>query len=132
MSEDWLIEMYNNKIVGAILLDFSAAFDIIDPNLLLRKRMCYGFSNSAISWIQSYQSNRTHRVFFNGSFSNVKDLKCGVPQGSSLGLLLFSICKSMYADDSTIYASQPQLMKSLKTLKSCSLYWNGWPVINWS
>ena len=73
--------------MGAVLLDFSAAFDII------------------INYI-------------NGSFSNVKHVKCGVAQGSSLGPLLFLIfftndlplalnksCVSMYADDSTIYAS---------------------------
>ena len=80
--------------------------------------MCYGFSTTAISWIQRYRSNRTQRVFFNGSVSNVKHVKCGVPQGSSLGPLLFSIftndlplalnkaCVSMYADDSTIYTSE--------------------------
>ena len=80
--------------------------------------MCYGHSTSAISWIQSYLSNTIKRVFFHGSFSNVKHVECGVPQGSSLGSLLFSIfsndlplalnkaCVSMYDDDSTIYASE--------------------------
>jgi hypothetical protein len=64
-----------------------------------------------------YLSNITHRVYFNGSFSNVKHVKCGVPQGSSLGSLLFSMfyenlplalykaCVSIYAEDSIIYAS---------------------------
>ena len=74
--------------MGAVLLDFNAAFDIIDHNLSLKKLKSYGFATSAISWIQSYLSNTTQRVFFNGSFSNGK---CGVPQGSSLGPLLFSI-----------------------------------------
>ena len=54
-------------MVGAVLLNFNAAFDITDHNLLLRKRMRYGFSTSATSWIQSYLSNITQRVFFNGS-----------------------------------------------------------------
>ena len=111
MSDDWLKEIDNKKIVGAVVLDFSAAFDIIDHNLLYR-----GFKTSAISWIQSYLSNITQSVFFNGSFSNVKHVKCGVLQGSSLGPLLFSIltndlalalnkaCVTMYADNSTIYA----------------------------
>ena len=70
-----------------------------------------------ILWIQRNVSNRTQRVFFNGSFSNVKHVKCGVLQGSSLGPVLFSIvptdlplainkaCVSMYADDSTTYTS---------------------------
>ena len=37
ISDDWLKEIDNKKIVGAVLLDFSAAFDIIDLNLLLKK-----------------------------------------------------------------------------------------------
>ena len=79
--------------------------------------MCNGFSTSVLMWIQSYLSNRTQRVFYNGSISNVKHIKWGVLQGSSLGPLLFSIfindlplalnkaCVSMYTDDSTIFAS---------------------------
>ena len=37
MTDGWLKEIDNKKIVGAVLLDFSAAFDIIDHNLLLKK-----------------------------------------------------------------------------------------------
>jgi hypothetical protein len=78
-------------IVGAVLLAFSSAFDIIDHNLLLGQLICYGFSTSAILWIESYLSNTTQSVFFNGSFSNIKHVQCGVLQGSSQGPLLFSI-----------------------------------------
>ena len=49
MTNDWLKYIDNKKVVGAVLLDFSAAFDIIDHNLLLEKRMCYGFSISALN-----------------------------------------------------------------------------------
>jgi hypothetical protein len=39
-------------IVVAFLLDFSAAFDIIANNLLLKTLKCYGFTSSALSWIE--------------------------------------------------------------------------------
>ena len=43
MTDDWLKEIDNKKIVGAVLLDFSAAFYIIDHNLLLKKRIAMAF-----------------------------------------------------------------------------------------
>ena len=100
-----------------VFLNFSAAFDFIDHSLLLEKRMCYGFTPPAILWIKSYRSNRTQRVFFNGNLSNIIQVESGIPQGSCLGHLLFSIFTNdmplalskasvyMYADDSTLYTS---------------------------
>ena len=84
IQTDWLSEIDDKKIVGAVLLDFSAAFDIIDHSLLLEKRMCNGFTHPAILWIKSYLSNRTQRVFFNGSLSNIIQVESGIPQGSCL------------------------------------------------
>jgi len=46
MTDGWLKEMDNSKMTGAVLLDFSAAFDVIDHNLLIGKLKCYGFSSS--------------------------------------------------------------------------------------
>ena len=45
MTDDWLREIDNKNIVGAVLLDFSAAFDIINHSLLPEKHMCYGFTS---------------------------------------------------------------------------------------
>ena len=89
MTDDWLREIDDKKIVGAVLLDFSVAFDIIDQSLLLAKLMCYDFTPPAILWIKSYLSNRTQRVFFNGSLSNIIHVESGISQGSCLGPLLF-------------------------------------------
>ena len=59
ITDDWLREIDDKSIVGAVLLDFIAAFDIIDHSLLLEKHMCYGCTPPAIMWIKSYLSNRT-------------------------------------------------------------------------
>ena len=117
MSDGWHREIENEKLVGAVLLDFTAAFDIIDHNLLLKKLKYYGFDSSAILWLESYLANRTQTVYFNRSFSEVKSVSCGIPQGSCLGPLLYSIFThelpltltdakvAMYADDSIYMAA---------------------------
>ena len=119
MADEWLREIDNRHPVGAVLLDFSAAFDIIDHNLLLQKLACYGFSSTATRWLESYLKNRKQTVLFNGSLSELID--CGVPQRISLGPLLYSIFTndlpltlkdakiSMYADDPTIYIAKPTI-----------------------
>lgn len=102
-------------MTGAVLFDFSAAFDVIDHNLLIGKLECYGFSPTAIDFMNSYLTCRKQWVYYTGSWSHSKVLDCGVPQGSCLGPLLYAIftndlpsvlCKAtvqMYADDSTLY-----------------------------
>ena len=119
MSDDWLKALDNSLMVGVVLLDFSAAFDVLDHSLLVEKLKYYGFNCLALKWITSYLSSRSQRVFLNGSLSNSRRLECGVPQGSCLGPLLFSIftndlawatkCATtvLYADDTTLYVSGP-------------------------
>lgn len=57
------------KVAGAVLLDFSVAFDVIDHELLLKKLSAYGFSANAVSWMKGYLTNRMQCVYFNGCFS---------------------------------------------------------------
>ena len=121
MTDEWRSDIDNGKLVGVVLLDFSAAFDVIDHSLLLGKLKQYGFSLSAIKLMESYLTNRSQSVFFNGSLSDIKHVDCGVPQGSCLGPLLFSIFVNdfplvldetktvMYADDCTIYSAETSI-----------------------
>ena len=54
MSDSWLTSIDNSMLVGTVLLDFSAAFDVIDHDILIAKLTSYGFNSSAIQWFRSY------------------------------------------------------------------------------
>ena len=75
-----------------VLLDLSAAFDTIDHDTLLSCLSArFGFAGSALKWFRSYLQDHFQSVKICSSLSNLFKLKFGVPQGSVLGPLLFSL-----------------------------------------
>ena len=109
----------NQKSVVLVLQDLSAAFDTVDHSLLLaRLSTRFGICDQALDWFRSYLSDRTQYVR-NDVSSDVHALPYGVPQGSVLGPLLYSLYTSplgdiarshglsyhFYADDTQIYLS---------------------------
>lgn len=68
MCDSRLTAMNNSMLVGAILIDFNAAFDLVDHDLLIKKLNYYGFKASALMWVSSYLLNRTQKVFVNHFF----------------------------------------------------------------
>ena len=73
------------------MIDMSAAFDVVDTNLLLEKLKLYGLDRNALQWVWSYLTYRSQAVYIEGSISGLLPLEAGVPQGSILGPVLYTI-----------------------------------------
>ena len=91
MIDSWLKAVNDGKLTGCVMVDFRKAFDLVDHKILLNKLKCYKCDVNCLSWFESYLSNRTQRVSVNNNLSAPASVKCGVPQGSILGPLLFLI-----------------------------------------
>ena len=91
MIEEWKKSIDNDKLVGAVLMDLSKAFDCIPHDLLIAKLSAHGFDRNSLKLIYSYLKGRRQCVRINDKTSKFMTIKAGVPQGSILGPILFNI-----------------------------------------
>ena len=84
-------EIDKGNFACGIFVDSQKAFDTVDHHILLRKVEYYGIRGISNKWFASHHSNRKQFVSTSGYKWNLADVKCGVPQGSILGPLLFLI-----------------------------------------
>ena len=117
------------KFSCSVFLDFAKAFDAVNHDTLLQKFEYYGIRGVALGVFKNYLQNRPQLVKVGGEISNRLIIKCGVPQGSVLGPLLFlyyinDIYKSsdilkfhLFGDDPSIFYSHKKLEKCRNDIK---------------
>jgi hypothetical protein len=97
-TETALLKVTNDEAIDSrqsvipVALDQSAAFDCIDHEVLLsRLEHTFGLTGAALAWVKSYFSSRTAFVKFGPNTSDTATISTGIPQGSSLGPVLFPL-----------------------------------------
>ena len=130
MIDLWITAIDSGKMVGVVLVDFKKAFDLVDHQILIDKLEIYGIKGEAISWFNTYLTNRKQQVAINNCKSDFKQISYGVPQGSILGPLLFlliindlplytsNVFTDLYADDTTLYDVQDSMEQIENNLQS--------------
>ena len=121
---------FTNDIFNAInsryltlstFIDMAKAFDTVNHVILLKKMELLGITGNILKLIRSYLSDRSQSTIANGITSRPQSVVCGIPQGSTVGPLMFIIyindiasilkyCKyQMYADDTVLYLSGKEI-----------------------
>jgi hypothetical protein len=89
MYDTWVKAVDEGDMAGVMMVDLSAAFDMVDHAILLDKLKLMGLDSQSVKWMSSYLGGRSQCVCVDGCLSPFLDIVCGVPQGSVLGPLLY-------------------------------------------
>ena len=126
-SKNIIVWRHNQNSVILLLLNLSATFDTIDHEILLsRLSSRYGIMGEIHKWFESHLKEKTYRVHVSSGQSTIRSVRSGVPQGSTLGPVLFSLYIApigdllrsleiyfhLYADDTQLYVTLYQITQT--------------------
>ena len=129
IQRDWTENTENKKITGVLFWDLSAAFDTLNSNLLVQKLKLYGCDTKTCEWFKSFLTGREQVVRIGDQISRPMQLTSGVPQGSILSPIIFTIyCADLeewvkhlillnYADDTSTSHSGENLDTVIEKLE---------------
>uniref|UniRef100_A0A8C2GGG5 Reverse transcriptase domain-containing protein n=1 Tax=Cyprinus carpio TaxID=7962 RepID=A0A8C2GGG5_CYPCA len=142
LTNDLLLSSDRGCISLLVLLDLSAAFDTIDHTILLHRLEHFvGINGSEFAWFKSYLYDRHQFVAVNEEVSYRSQVQYGVPQGSVIGPLLFTLYMlplgniirkhgvsfHCYADDTQLYiSSRPGETYQFENLTECIVDIKNW------
>ena len=133
----WSEALMHGIPVDVLFLDFFKAFDVVPHLRLLKQLSSFGITGKANGWIKAFLNNRSQKVRVNGAESQWTPVLSGIPQGSILGPILFSLfindmpdgiqsLISLFADDTKIHLplvnddSTNQLQQDLEVVEAWS------------
>ena len=137
IKNDGHLTFAKGEATAVVLLDQSAAFDTIDHDMLLDSLSSwFGVGGVVLHWFKSYLSDRVECIKIGSILSDVKKLLYGVPQGSVLGPILFSLYSTplskviqyhpgisfqFYADDTQLHVhiTHKNVASALDKLSHC-------------
>ena len=140
-TNSWYVNMDRKLYNLVVFLDLKKAFDTVNHEILLRKLELYGVTSCPLALIQSYFSDRTQKCQLADKMSSERNVKCGIPQGSILGPLLFLIYindlpESLNQATSRLFADDTNLTVAGETIEEVELAMNNdlarrngcWPI----
>ena len=130
------------KYTLGIFLDLSKTFDTVNHNILLEKLKAYAIQSENLKCFRSYLSNRKQFILYDDFKTEMKIVKCGVPQGSMLGPLFFLIFVNdlssstkvldpvLFADDANLFCSDNNIRVLFETANQELSQINDWFLVN--